>query len=111
MGVIEPEVTAMKRRDRRSQAQPKTGTGLGSACFQPNKSFHRMLAIGRRNSRPMVGDAEQHPIALAPGLDQISLRRFEPAGAERLRGRAGLPYLIAFSTRFASAWLISSRLP
>ena len=70
MSVIELEVAAMQRRYRRCQAQSKTGTGLGSARLQPDKSLHRMLAVGHRNARSVVGDAEQHPIAVAPGLDQ-----------------------------------------
>ena len=103
----------MQRRHRRRQAQSETGAGLGAAGLQPHKSFHRMLAIGFRNSRPVIGDAEQHLIAVAPRLDQ-DLLAARPATASAPSGCAaatGLPYLIAFSTRLASAWLINSRLP
>ena len=112
MGIAEPEIAAMQRRHRRCQTQSKAGTGLGAARLQPHESFHRMLAIGFRNSRPVIGDAEQHLIAVAPRLDQDLLAL--PATASAPSGCAaatGLPYLIAFSTRLASAWLINSRLP
>ena len=45
MSIVEPELTAMQGRYRGRQTQSKTGTGLGSAGFQPHKSLYRMLAI------------------------------------------------------------------
>jgi len=59
MSIGEPEFAAMQRRHRRGQAQSKTGTGLGAAGFESDKSFHRVFR-SPRNPRPMVCDAEQH---------------------------------------------------
>ena len=89
MRIGEPELTAMQRRDRRRQAQSKTGTRLGAAGFEPDKSFHRVLAIGLRNSGPMVGDAKQHLIAVATGLDQnhLAFAAGDRISAQRLRDR------------------------
>jgi hypothetical protein len=58
----------------------------------------------------MIGDAEQHWSPSRRASIRIS---FDCAtrGVQRLHRGIGLPYLIAFSTRLASAWLISSRLP
>src|ERR1700752_4959426 len=70
MSVVEPKLAAMQGRHRRCQAQSKTGTGLGSAGLEANKSLHRMLAIGNGNSGALVGDTEQNLVALSPRLDQ-----------------------------------------
>ena len=67
------------------------------------------------NAGPMVGDAEQHLIAVAPRLDQdrilVACRMPTAPAPSGCADGTGLPYLIAFSTRLASAWLINSRLP
>src|SRR6476659_4889026 len=70
MSVVEPKLAAVQGCHRRCQAQSKTGTGLGSAGLEANKSLHRMLAIGNGNSGAMVGDAEQNLVAFSPRLDQ-----------------------------------------
>src|SRR3974390_193284 len=70
MSVVEPKLAAMEGCDRRCQAQSKTRAGLGATGLKANKSLHRMLAVGKGNSRAMVGDAEQNLIALSPRLDQ-----------------------------------------
>src|SRR3974377_1283913 len=70
MGVVEPKFAAMEGCDRRCQAQSKTGAGLGPAGLKANKSLYRMLAVGKGNSRAVVGDAEQNLFALSPRLDQ-----------------------------------------
>ena len=111
--VAEREFAAMQRRHRRCETQSKTGAGLGAARLQPHESLHRMLAIGFRDSRTVIGHAEQHLAAVGPRFDQDLLvagatTASAPSGCA---AATGLPYLIAFSTRFASAWLINSRLP
>src|SRR6202022_3844090 len=68
VSIAEPEFTAVQRPPRRRQTQSKTGAGLGAAGLEPYKSFHRMSAIGLRYPRPVVGDAEQHLIAVATRL-------------------------------------------
>ena len=70
MRIAEPEFAAMQRRYRRREAQSQAGTGLGAARLQPHEALHRMLAVGFGNAGAVVGDAEQHGIAVAPRLDQ-----------------------------------------
>ncbi len=87
MGVAKPEVAAVQRRHRRRQAETEAGTGLGAARLQPHEALHRMPAIGLRNSRAVIGDAEQHLIAVAPGFDQDLPAIGRSGRAQRLRGR------------------------
>src|ERR1700719_1353008 len=70
---------------RRGQAQSEAGPWLGAACLQPHESLHRVLAIGGRNSWAVIGDAEQHLVALAPHLDQDLLGIHADDCALRLR--------------------------
>src|SRR6516162_5263185 len=88
MGVVEPKLAAMEGCNRRCQAQSKTGAGLGSAGLKANKSLHRMLAVGKGNSRAVVGDAEQNLITLSPGLDQnVVVARIGSYGVGRRQHR------------------------
>ena len=63
------ELTAMQRRHRRRQAESQPGPGQGTACLKPHKSLHGVAAVGLGDPRPMVGDAEQHLVAVAPRFD------------------------------------------
>ena len=112
MRIAEPEFAAMQRRHRRRQAEAEAGTGQRPARLQPHEPLDRMLAVAFGNAGPMIGDAEQHVVALAPRLDQdLPGAHGGRAASSGCTAGDGLPYLIAFSTRLASAWLISSRLP
>ena len=51
MGVAEPELAAMQRRDRRGQAQSEAGAGLGAARLEPHEALHGVLAVGLRECR------------------------------------------------------------
>src|SRR3984957_4652999 len=86
MGVIEPEIAPMQRRNRRCQAQSKPRAWQGSARLQADESFHRMLAVCDWNPRSVVGDAEQHPIACAFGLNEDLLAIGLRSGGQRLHG-------------------------
>src|SRR5262245_47902251 len=68
MRVAEPELAAVQRRDRRGEAQPETRTRRRAACLEPDESLHRMLAVGLGYAGTVVGDDEQHGVALAPRL-------------------------------------------
>ena len=92
--------------DARLRPRPEPGR-VRLASSRTNRST-ACLRSAFRNAGAAVGDAEQHGIALAPGLDQDLPAVSAPSGCA---DGAGLPYLIAFSTRLASAWLINSRLP
>jgi hypothetical protein len=107
--VAEPELAAVQRRDRRGETKAEVRTRLTAARIQPYKPLHHVLAVAFGNSGAVVGDAEQNGVALAPRLDQDFLGRSDRLRIDRRT--TGLPYLIAFSTRLASAWLINSRLP
>src|SRR4051812_25223396 len=74
----------MQRRHRGGQAQAEAGAGLGAAGFQPDKALHRVAAVSFRNSRPVVGDAEQHGSTVAPRLDQNLIGAAERTAAEWL---------------------------
>ena len=110
MGVAQPEFAAMERRDGRRQAEAQAGTRQGAAGIEPHEALHGVLALGLGDAGAVIGDAEQHLIALARASIRICLASRLTTAPSGLRP-AGLPYLIAFSTRLASAWLISSRLP
>ncbi len=84
MRIAEPEFAAMQRRHRRGQAETKAGTGQGPAGFQPHEPLHRVLAVAFGNAGAMVGDAEQHLVALAPRLDQDLLRSSHDLRIQRL---------------------------
>src|SRR5579862_1911792 len=58
MGVVEPEIAAMQRGDGRGQAEAKPGTRQGAARLQPDEPFNGMLAVGHRNPRAMIGNAQ-----------------------------------------------------
>ena len=97
----------MQPRHRGREAQPKPEPGSERLCSSRTKRSTTRAAVRLRNARAAVGDAEQDAVAFAaaPRPARSARRRHRP---RRASGRA---YLIALSTRLASAWLTSSRLP
>src|SRR3982074_418934 len=93
MRIAKPEFAAVQGRDRRSEAEAKSGTRQRTAGFQAHETLDRMLAIALGNARSMIGDAEQHLVALAPRFDQYLLSPGDGVGAERLQGRRRLAVL------------------
>ena len=83
---------------------------MRAARLQPHEALDGVLAVGLGNAGAMIGDAEQHLIALAP-RPRSAISRAVTSTPSGCAARSGLPYLMAFSTRLASAWLINSRLP
>src|SRR5215831_6772795 len=90
MRVAEPELAAVQRRDRGGEAQPETRTRQSAACLEPAESLHRMLAVGLGYAGTVVGDAEQHGVALAPRLDQDFLGRSDRLRVDRPHHRLAI---------------------
>ena len=70
MRIVQPELAAMQSCDRGRQAEPKAGTGLAAARIEPHETLDRMPAVAFRNSDAVIGDAQEHLVGVAPGLDQ-----------------------------------------
>ena len=97
---VSTSVAAMQLRDRRDEAQAKAGAGLRAAFLQPHEALGHARAVRLRDAGAVVGDARTSPRPRS-SLTEIATSGFAlPSSA----------YLMALSTRLASAWLISSRL-
>src|SRR3981189_3816073 len=93
MRTAKPECAAVQGRDRRSEAEAKSGTRQRAAGFQAHETFDRMPVVALGNARSMSGDAKQPLVALAPRLDQNFPGASNGVGAERLQGRRRLAVL------------------
>ena len=104
--VFELQLAAVQARDRGGEAQPQAGARQRPALLKPHETLDDATAIGVGNAWSVIGDTTSEmrsPSASAPST--IS------AAAPLTLLASGPAYLIALSTRFASAWLTSSRLP
>ena len=98
--VAQHEPAAMQLRHRRDEAQAEPRAGLGAALLQPHEALGHARAGRPRRCRRRCRrrGASRRP---RPRLTEITTSGFPlPSSA----------YLIALSTRLASAWLTSSRL-
>ena len=105
--VLEPELAAVQMRHRRREAQPEAGAWLRAALLEPHEALD-----ARARGRPRE----------CPGRDRPRVSRMRSPVGGRLDhdfglcafgacAASGAAYLMALSTRLASAWLTSSRLP
>ncbi len=53
-----------------AETQPQPGSGQRPAGLQPHEALDRPRAVGFRNPRTTVGDAQQNRIAFEPGSDR-----------------------------------------
>ena len=98
----------MQAGDGGDQAEPQAAAGLRAALLQAHEALQRALAVLRRHARPAVGDGDLDRVADARQSEMTMLPRVAPSALAAFA--SSTEYLMALSTRLATAWLTSSRL-
>ena len=97
-------VAMVQARDRRDEAEAEAAAGLRAALLQADEALQHALAILGGMPGPLSATATTIAVAARARVDMAIARPSPPASALR-------EYLMALSTRLASAWPSSSRLP
>src|SRR5690606_1109726 len=58
--VLQPDLAAMKPRDRRNEAEAETASRRVAARLEAHETLKHMAALFRRNARAVIGDRKQH---------------------------------------------------
>ena len=103
IAVAELERAMVQARDRRDKAQSEAASRLRAALLEPDEALQHPLAVRLGMPGPLSATRRMHRVAVA--------RRRNRDRAAAWRARQPSPYLMALSTRLASAWPSSSRLP